>query len=69
MNKIKKDELKVGKNKLRKITKDGPFAGKNKTFLDKDGKEISSLQYHLMKQQTPQKVEEDNVNILDEDEV
>jgi hypothetical protein len=39
--------LKVSKKKLRKITKDGPFQGKNKVFFDAEGKPISSLHYHL----------------------
>lgn len=28
------DSMKVSKNKLKKITKDGPFQGKNKVFFD-----------------------------------
>lgn len=35
--------LKVSKHKLRKITKDGPFNGKNRQILDADGKPLSSL--------------------------
>lgn len=45
---IKQQELKVSKNKLRKITKDGPLQGKNKVFLGPDGKPISSIEHHLM---------------------
>ena len=48
IKKIKNEELKVSKKKLSKITKEGPFSGRNKIFFDKDGKEITSLQYHLM---------------------
>ena len=44
---IKRD-LKVNKKKLRKITKDGPFQGKNKVYFDAEGKPISSLQHHLL---------------------
>lgn len=40
---IKEPELKVSKHKLRKITKDGPFGGKNRQMLDGDGKALSSL--------------------------
>ena len=39
--------MQISKKKLRKITKDGPFQGKNKVFLGPDGKPISSLEYHL----------------------
>ena len=40
---IKEPQLKVSKHKLRKITKDGPFGGKNRQMLDGDGKALSSL--------------------------
>jgi len=39
----KETYLKVSKHKLRKITKDGPFNGKNRQILDADGKPLSSL--------------------------
>lgn len=39
--------IKVSKKQLRKITKDGPYQGKNKVFFDSQGKPISSLEYHL----------------------
>lgn len=39
--------MKASKKKLRKITRDGPFDGKNKVFFDADGKTISSLEYHV----------------------
>jgi ATP-dependent RNA helicase DDX10/DBP4 len=42
-----KEEVKVSKKKLRKITKDGPFDGKNKVFFDAQGQQISSLAYHF----------------------
>jgi len=42
-----KEEIKVNKKKLKKITKDGPFDGKNKVFFDANGKPMSSLEYHL----------------------
>ena len=49
------DEPKVGlsfsKKKLRKITKDGPFQGKNKVYFDAEGRAISSLEYNLRKDQ------------------
>ena len=41
------EELKVSKKKLSKITKDGPFSGKNKIFFNAQGVPISSLEYHL----------------------
>ena len=69
------DEPKVGlsfsKKKLRKITKDGPFQGKNKVFFDAKGRAISSLEYHLKKDQQAKSGAKDDqeVKIMKESEV
>jgi hypothetical protein len=39
----------VNPKKIRKITKDGPFSGKNKIFFDKDLNPITSMEYHFGK--------------------
>jgi len=64
--------LSLNKKKLRKITKDGPFQGKNKVFFDAEGRAISSLEYHLKKDQQAKSgaaAPEDEVNILKESDV
>ena len=40
--------MKLSKRKMRKITKDGPFDGKNKVFFDANGKAISAMEYHVL---------------------
>lgn len=41
---IKKDTLKINSKKLKKITIDGPFGGKNREILDGEGKPMESLE-------------------------
>lgn len=66
----KKEDLKVHKKKLKKITKDGPFSGKNKVFFDASGKAMSSLEYHLAQdaKNAEESKKEDEINIVREDE-
>ena len=56
----------MSKTKLRKITKEGPFDGKNKVFFDAAGKPVSAFEFHL--KQFEQQPEED-LKIYDEAEV
>jgi hypothetical protein len=68
-----KVSLSINKKKLRKITKDGPFQGKNKIFFDAEGRTISSLEYHLNKDQVAKSgaagEDDQEVKIMHEDEV
>lgn len=65
------EDVKLSKMRMRKITKDGPFQGKNKVFFDASGKPISSLEYHLKQDALAGKTqdqEEDKLIIREESE-
>lgn len=40
-------DKKLPKMALKKITKDGPMKGENKTYYGKDGQKISAFEYHF----------------------
>ncbi|CAI2386368.1 unnamed protein product [Moneuplotes crassus] len=61
-------KTKFSKNSLKKIKKGGVSQGQNKVFLDKDGKPISSLEYHIQQDTIKLKTEDDlDDNVKPED--
>lgn len=52
-------EKKVSKNAMKKITKEGPLKGKNKTYYDKEGQPITAFEYHFGNQKEVRKNSKD----------
>lgn len=57
--------MQISKKRIRKITKDGPFQGKNKVYFDNNGNPISSLDYHFKKPQQKSDISDEESELED----